>query len=440
MHRNLLPAVGALSLAVLLTACETSKSSSPLSPAVAGPIPGVDITAPKMLEPAPNAKIPNDKQPLTLLIENASTTGVRPLTYAFEVATDANFSTKLYAREGIAAGEGGRTSLRMSDSLQSGRTYYWRARAEDGANAGPFAAAMVFEVFTPIVIDAPELISPAPNSTVTNARPRFTVTNARRAGPAGAITYVIEVADGDAFTNRIATWSAAEQPTQTTFDLPADLAGNKVYYWHVRAYDPVTLGPWSGTRAFATSIAPVADPGTAPAPIPGGPSANDAINLSAATILNSPRDLASWPVTTTITRLDMRASGVHVEFSKKDGAGRWPDFTPAGWDGPLQYTLGMALKIGGQWYASTPIEFWHGLDASGGPPSQYALNWFYDPGRWAPMTYHQPSVGEMIGIFVCAGDCRNRSDSSGSPVRERSNVVLVPMPNDGGASYAFSPR
>jgi hypothetical protein len=56
------------------------------------------------------------------------------------------------------------------------------------------------------------------------------------------------------------------------------------------------------------------------------------------------------------------------------------------------------------------------------------------------MTYHQPAVGEMIGFLVCAGDCRNRTDTSGSPVRERSNVVLVPMPNDGGASYAFGPR
>ena len=65
------------------------------------------------------------------------------------------------------------------------------------------------------------------------------------------------------------------------------------------------------------------------------------------------------------------SNGVHVEFSKKQGAGRWPDFTPRGWDGPLQYTLGMVLSISGQLYASAPIEFWTGLDAAGGPPSQY---------------------------------------------------------------------
>ena len=43
-----LPAILLLSL----LACEAEKSSSPLSPSVAGPIPGVSITPPKLLEPA----------------------------------------------------------------------------------------------------------------------------------------------------------------------------------------------------------------------------------------------------------------------------------------------------------------------------------------------------------------------------------------------------
>jgi len=53
------------------------------------------------------------------------------------------------------------------------------------------------------------------------------------------------------------------------------------------------------------------------------------------------------------------------------------------------------------------------------------------------MTYHQPTPGEQIGIFVCAGDCRNRTDGSGSPVKERSNVVIVTMPSDAGATFRF---
>ena len=161
------------------------------------------------------------------------------------------------------------------------------------------------------------------------------------------------------------------------------------------------------------------------------------IDLRSATMLNSPTGFADWTISTAITGLDIQASGIRIDFSKKDGPGRWPDVFPPGWNEPLQYTLGMALNINGTWYASTVVEYWYGLDRSGGPPSQYAANWFYDPNRWAPMTYHQPAVGEMIGFFVCEGDCRNNWEGSSSPLRERSNVVLVPMPSDAGAFYSF---
>jgi hypothetical protein len=75
---------------------ESSKTSTPLSPSIAGPIPGVNITAPTTIQPAIGAKVPNDQQPLTLVVGNASTSGVRPLTYVFEVAADAGFSTSCF--------------------------------------------------------------------------------------------------------------------------------------------------------------------------------------------------------------------------------------------------------------------------------------------------------------------------------------------------------
>ena len=34
----------------------------------------------------------------------------------------------------------GRTSVRIPDKLQKDRTYFWRARAQDGANTGPLSA------------------------------------------------------------------------------------------------------------------------------------------------------------------------------------------------------------------------------------------------------------------------------------------------------------
>jgi len=422
--------LGVLATAMALTACESSKSSNPLSPSVAGPIPGIQISAPKMLEPAPGTKISIEKQPVTLLIENAGSNGPRPLTYSFDIATDVAFNNKVFSREAIVQGEGGRTSLRLADALATGRTYYWRVRALDGANTGPYATPAAFEIFTPIVIDVPGLTAPAPNSTVTSLRPTFTLTNAPRSGPAGGITYLIELADSDSFANKVATWTASETPNQTNLVSPVDLSYSRIYYWHARAYDPTTLGPWSNTQAFQMLAEPA--PVYTPPPSGGasGPAPNDAINLATVIVHNSPNP-TNWPATTTLQRMDLLPSGAHLVFDKQ---GSWPEVTPPGWSGGLQYTLWIILKINGTWHASGCIEYWRGLYENGGPVSQYALNWYYDPIRWAPMSGHQPAPGEQVGFFVTAGDARNNGLNS---VNERSNIVLVPFPSASGQSFVF---
>jgi hypothetical protein len=181
------------------------------------------------------------------------------------------------------------------------------------------------------------------------------------------------------------------------------------------------------------------------------------LDLHQATIFDNPANLADWPVTTLITDVEFQyqgADGVHVEFSKRDGTGSWPDVTPPGWTGSLEYTLGMAEYINGQWYASAAIQFWRGLPASGGNVAQdtvtmgqctafgagstcqIAKNWYYD-GRWGNLAGYQPATGEIIGIFVVAGNVRGVTDGSQSPVQERSNVVLMPFPPLAGAKYTF---
>src|SRR5438093_6235792 len=187
---------------VAATGCAAEKSSNPLTPTVAGPIPGVDISAPKVLTPAAT-KIPVDQQPVTLLAENAYTTGVRPLTYIFEVATDSGFANKVFVRDNVSPGDGGRTSLRLPDRLAPERSYFWRARAQDGANTGPYSAPGAFDVFTPIVIDPPALVSPAINAVLTTVRAKFVFGNSTRSGPVGTISYVLEVSDGDSFANKL---------------------------------------------------------------------------------------------------------------------------------------------------------------------------------------------------------------------------------------------
>src|SRR6266852_7708120 len=81
-----------ISAALTMAACAASKSVDPLSPTVAGPIPGVNITPPGVMQPSSGTKIAVDQQPLVLVVVNAATSGVRPLTYLFEVAADASFA------------------------------------------------------------------------------------------------------------------------------------------------------------------------------------------------------------------------------------------------------------------------------------------------------------------------------------------------------------
>ena len=132
-------------LLIGLGACETSKSSTPTAPTVAGPIPGVNITAPALMEPAQGFKFKESEQPIRLVVRNATTNGVRPLAYTFEVSSDSGFSTKVFSRSGVAPGADNKTSVQI-DRLEIGRAYYWRAWAADGANTGATATAN-FEIY-----------------------------------------------------------------------------------------------------------------------------------------------------------------------------------------------------------------------------------------------------------------------------------------------------
>jgi hypothetical protein len=142
-------------------------------------------------------------------------------------------------------------------------------------------------------------------------------------------------------------------------------------------------------------------------------------------------DVANWPVTTQIRVVDANFGGWFVDFSAKNS---WPEVTPPGWDGGIQYTLWIVEKINGQWITAGGVEYWRSLARQGGPPSRLAGNWYYSPQVWGELAGHQPGVGEIVGMFVTAGDQRAKDVRA---VTERSNVVLLPFPGDGGAYYPF---
>ena len=258
-----------------LAGCEATKSSTPTSPSVAGPIAGVSITTPVIVSPAQGLAISSTDQPLTLTIGNSTTNGVRTISYNFEVAVDAAFSSKLVSREGIEPGADGKTSLRLPDALASDRTYYWRAKAVDGANESSYSAAGSFAIFTPVVIQSPVPQKPISGATTSNRTPEFKVTNAVRSGPAGAIYYTFEISSNQTFTALIAVVTVPEQSVETKFTIAQELAASTKFYWRVKAYDSNVTGPWSLTQSFVTPAPVVTTPTN-----PGNPNTGAACDSS----------------------------------------------------------------------------------------------------------------------------------------------------------------
>lgn len=270
MTRRLHTLVVLLGAAAALTGCESAKSSNPTSPSVAGPIPGVAITTPKPLEPGANWTISSPNQPITLLIENSSTNGVRPVSYVFEVSLDADFANKVFAREGVEPGSGGRTSLRLPDALASDRVYFWRAKAADGANASSYSPPVSFSVVTPAVLETPVPLAPVGGIRVTSRRPDFVVRNSARSGPISGVSYVFEISENDSFTAPLAIVTLHEGALETRFTLAQELAYERSYFWRVRSFDPGTSSPWTATQTFLTPVEPPPPPPppTTPTPTP----------------------------------------------------------------------------------------------------------------------------------------------------------------------------
>jgi len=248
---------------LLASACSTAKSESPLSPSVAGPIAGVSISLPKPVQPAAGARLMRS-EPVVLTIENASTTGVRPLSYTYEGSTDASFSTQVFRQTGVEPGANGRTSLPVPGPLSAGQTYYWRVQATDGANSSEFSPTLHFIVVEPFILLAPAPISPSGGGLATSLQPTLRTANADRSGPPEAVTYLFEVSTSDQFGALAYGASVPEQADYTAVTV-SPLPASTTFYWRVRAQSSSSTSGWSASQAFATP-----SPAAAPAPAPPG--------------------------------------------------------------------------------------------------------------------------------------------------------------------------
>jgi hypothetical protein len=424
MTRKTLSIGGACALVIATAACEKSSPARPTdvetttqTATVVDAKTGVTLTTPVPVSPDNNKQFKNVEQPVTLTVRNAVTTGTSPLTYSFEVATDAAFANKVYSKDGVAEASG-QTSLKI-DKLAADKNYFWRAHASAGSLPGPNSAPRTFTLGPEVILQQPTLAAPGNNGSASGT-PALVVNNVGRSGPAGPVVYRFEVSTDANFGTLAFVGTVAEQPGgQTTFSLtvPANTpAGN--YFWRVQASDPSNAVTSAFSSVFSFRFQP--------------------FDMRQAIILDSPRDLGSWDETAHITSVNFSPEAFEVDFDRRDGANRWRD-QPFG-SGTLQYTLGMCVNPNGnQWYCSAVVQFWHGRELTAStPPSYVGRNWFYD-GRWAPIVGYQPSNGETVGLFVGSGNLRDAAFTGPScpMVCERSNVAMVTWHNDDNANFTF---
>jgi hypothetical protein len=257
------------------SACQVAKSSNPLSPSIAGPIAGVEITTPNLLEPGQDWRIWMRDQPVRLMIQNADTSGQRPVTYAFEIASDEAFNSIIFKRTGVTPGNV-ITTLQLPDTLPTGRTYWWRARAEDGANVGPYSKVVSFVAVTPVVLSPPLPVSPS--GTITTTVPEFKLNAGGKSGPTERVVYSVQVANDQAFSSIAATFLVDEAGAQTIIAQNYGFLNNRTYYWRTQATDvgdSRAVSTWSNVQIFNTAQA-APPPGPGPDPGPGGGGGGDA--------------------------------------------------------------------------------------------------------------------------------------------------------------------
>lgn len=366
--------------------------------------PTVSFTFPVAAGPSSGTSYKFKEQPVTLSIANAVRTATSPATYAVEVATDSGFASKVFTREGITEGATGSTSVTLSSlTASSGNvTYYWRSRATVDGATSPNSTTQSFVVQQQIVVNAPTLSEPEAGVISVESRFEFSTNNATRQGAVGTITYDFQVSKASDFSSIAASATVSEQTGGKTRWTPTADLPEGTLFWRVQAKDDTN----AEVSAFTTPRSFVVEP----------------FDPRKARFHHNLQDIGTWPQTAKITSVQFTRSGMLVEFDRRTGPNRWAEVAAADF-GPLQYTLGLCYKIGGQWHCSASIQFWDGRDLSeSGPWEDIPDNWYYDPARWGPMSGYRPKRGELVMVWAGQGNLRG---TTGATQVQRTNFAPV---------------
>jgi hypothetical protein len=380
----------AISLLLFAAACGSDSNSTSSTATVSAPTP---------VSPAVGAVVKYTDQPITLVLNNATTTGTTPLTYSFEVSSDVSFTTGVVTKSSVAQGTT-QTSVKLDAALTGSKTYYWRARAASGTTFGPYSSIVTFLVGSAIDLQAPQPYTPANGETVGSTKPTFTIVNASRTGSVGTIYYLFEVSDNSGFSPNLQTATVQEQSGGYTAWTPtSDLPAGKNLYWHVRTTDPANnvQSSFSNTRSMYLS---------------------QGVDLKTVVYVKGP-DISGWPQTSTITSVNQGDGWLCIYHT---ALGFWPATQYMDTDATVEGNQWIIANINGRWYAGAADWYRPGQACKAQDANSMGGDNFYNASE-EPLHSWVPRPGEQIGY---AASTPARMWPYMATKDERTNVVIVP--------------
>ncbi len=199
----------------------------------------------------------------TLTVENAVDPQSDPMTYRFEVYADEAL-TQLVAQVPAVASGAGVTSWQVDVNLPDNHFYWWRCRADDGDDTGPWSEVATFAVNEINNLpNVPTLVSPLNGTTIYSLNELVIWRTTDDPDPGDRIIdYHLEVDDDADFSSPLVSQEGIEVtglPDGAGFlvGVPfADLGGIEAiraggWFWRIRARDSrFGYGAWSGEEGY----------------------------------------------------------------------------------------------------------------------------------------------------------------------------------------------
>jgi hypothetical protein len=358
--------------------------------------PTMSFTAPQASQPANGATYNFNQQPITLAITNVVRTGSESVTYSVEVARDTAFANRVFNRDGIAENSSGTTTVTL-DPLTGNSNYYWRWKAVVNGIAGEPSSSQTFFLKPNIVLNPPQLLSPASAASINAPRPTFTVVNSTFQGQPGAITYEFQVSATSNFSSLIASASVAQQTNQTSWTPTADLPVGTIF-WRARARD------------LANSV---------DSPFPSSASFERKAGLDLNTVIYQlGPNIANWPETKTITNVsfDHDSGTLCIDAVGED----WPAVGFVFDDSvAVEGNQWSFVQINGQWYGGANSWYRPGQTCKTEGGADYFSDGFPGINPIGSVRLHPGDV------WAVALSTPARAWPGGKSLDHRSNVVFI---------------